>query len=70
MGVTLSAGEELTDKDSVCAEVSVESAVAVTVEVEIPDTVELKVGVGDFKTATLRLRMVALDTPASLASQE
>ena len=27
-------------------------------------------GVGDFRTATLRVVMVALDTPASLASQE
>ena len=31
---------------------------------------ELGVGVGDFITATLRLYMVALATPASLASQE
>ena len=30
----------------------------------------LGVGVGDFRTATLRLMMVVLDTPASLASQE
>ena len=35
-----------------------------------PDDDKLGVGVGDFRTATLRAVMVALDTPASLASQE
>ena len=35
-----------------------------------PDAGALGVGVGDLRTATLRAVMVALSTPASLASQE
>ena len=36
---------------------------------DAPEDEALGVGVADFRTATLRLEMVALDTPASLASQ-
>ena len=63
--VRVGEGDRVFDVDRVADGVPTPDGVGVPVPAPVGD------GVGWFlRTATLRLRMVALDTPASLASQE
>ena len=66
MGVAAADKTGLPDMDDVV----VNKGLPDTDGVAVPDDDPLMVGVGDFKTATLRLMTVAMTTPASLASQE
>ena len=67
-------GDAVLAEDGVTAGDMVATGLADDVELGAPvpllDGVPDGLGVDDFRTATLRLEMVALDTPASLDSQE
>ena len=67
-GVDVAAGDGVTADNIVTA--GLPDDVVLGAPVPLLDGVPDGLGVGDFKMATLRLRMVALRTPASLASQE